>query len=102
MQKNRNSNNFFMGVSTKKEYGNNLNKNNSERNNLNRLKTYDFNKGSDELTNKINSANSPEDAKNIVFSIIDKLEKDIISLNSKIGNLNKEKFVIESLSIKEM
>jgi len=109
MQKNRNSNNFFMGVSTKKEYGNSSDVNNSQvnnsqvnNNNLNKLKKYNFNKGSEEITNRINSANSPEDAKKIVFSIIDKLEKDIVSLNSKIGNLNKEKFVIESLSIKEI
>ena len=52
MQKNRNSNNFFMGVSTKKEYGNNTSEENNN-NNLKELKSYNFNESSNNYANKI-------------------------------------------------
>jgi hypothetical protein len=69
INKNRNSNNFFMGVSTKKEYGNNISEenNNNKNNNLKKLKSYNFSEGSNNYANKINSASSAEDAKKIVF-----------------------------------
>ncbi len=99
-----------MGVSSKKNEVNKPNNNfsftsNNDRNNNNINNDNNRNsnnRSGNSIINKINSAKTPNDARTIVFGIIDKLEDDIVKLNNKINMLNKEKIDIKHLSDKEI
>ena len=92
----QNSNNFLLGVSS--------NKNNSLEKVNNESSFERMNNKMQNNTMKYNNLNtySPLETKKIVFSIIDKLESDIVELNNKIYSLNKEKIDLKNLSNKEV
>ena len=104
--KHKNNNNFFMGISGEKNEQMNNNRNNKKNHNnffmgISGNKNKIKNMSNNNIINKINNAKTPEDARTIVFGIIDKLEEDIVKLNTKINMMNKEKINIQHLSNKE-